>query len=121
MKTFLKTYRNDILLITAVLLAAVIAVFLPGFFRKSGAVAEISVNGTVVGSLDLSVDQTFRVESPEGGFNVITVENGAVFVSEADCRDGICKKRGKIGSIGETIVCLPHKTVVTVRAGESGK
>ena len=39
-------------------------------------------------------------------------ENGAVYMKEANCRDGLCIHQGKMKNAAKTIVCLPHKLVV---------
>ena len=41
-------------------------------------------------------------------------------MAEADCPDRLCVRRGPVRYAGETIICLPHKLVVTVRSGLSG-
>lgn len=37
---------------------------------------------------------------------------------DADCRDKICIKQGKINATGGSIVCLPNKISVTVCGGD---
>ena len=56
------------------------------------------------------VDQQLTVES-ENGTNVITVKDGKVAVTEADCPDGYCMERG-FCSGGAQIVCLPNRLVL---------
>ena len=35
-------------------------------------------------------------------------------MSEENCPDCICTNQSKIHRIGESLICLPHKVVVTV-------
>ena len=44
--------------------------------------------------------------------NIICVENGEVYMKEANCRDGLCIRQGRMKNAAKTIVCLPHKLVV---------
>ena len=51
---------------------------------------------------------------------MIEVSGGRVRVRDADCPDRLCVRMGWVSRDGESIVCLPHKLVVTVRGGEAG-
>ena len=35
-------------------------------------------------------------------------------MEDADCPDKVCVKTGKIKKPGQTIVCLPHRTVIEI-------
>ena len=48
--------------------------------------------------------------------NIILTDPNADVI-EADCRDGLCADQKRVHKTGETIVCLPHKMVVTIEAG----
>ena len=67
---------------------------------------EIVQNGTVIRTIDLAnaEDQTFRIESPDGGWNDITIEDGRVRVSDADCPDGTCIRTGERTSYSTMIL-----------------
>ena len=80
------------------------------FGGARAATAEILVDGEVVKTVDLSVDQRFTVECP-AGYNVVTVQDGAIAVTEADCRGNDCVQTGPRRS-GPPIVCLPHRLVI---------
>ena len=55
----------------------------------------------------------FGVSQIAGGREASTVvENGAVYMKEANCRDGLCIHQGKMKNAAKTIVCLPHELVV---------
>ena len=72
--------------------------------------AEIVSGGKVVRIVELSVDQEFTVVS-ETGYNVITVKDGKIAVTEANCPDHYCMRRGFCNS-GSQIVCLPNRLVI---------
>ena len=51
------------------------------------------------------------------GKNVVTVKDGSVSVTDADCRDKICVKSAplkKDNAATSVIVCLPHKLIITL-------
>ena len=77
---------------------------------KTATTARITSEGRVVRTVDLTVDQTFTVET-EKGRNVITVKDGKIAVTEASCPDHYCMARGFCDK-GAQIVCLPNKLVI---------
>ena len=54
-----------------------------------------------------------------GGRNVVVIENGMVFVSEANCPDQICVKHKPLNQTADPIVCLPNSLVVKVITNET--
>ncbi len=91
-----------------VLLAIVCLVaMLPLIDPKPASSAEIYIDGTLYKTVSLSEDQEFSVE----GHNTITVRDGAIAVTDADCPDKYCIKRG-FRSGGADIVCLPNRVVI---------
>ena len=72
--------------------------------------AEIWSDGRLVKQVSLYVDQSFTIEG-EHGTNVITVSDGKIGVTEADCPDHYCMHRGMCNS-GAQIVCLPNRLVI---------
>ena len=73
--------------------------------------AEITSEGKVVQIVDLNIDQELTISSSDGGVNVVTVRDGKIAVTHADCPDGYCVQRGFCDS-GIQIVCLPHRLVI---------
>lgn len=71
---------------------------------------EIVQDGKTIYKLDLSQedDYTFRIECAEG-WNDITIKNGTICVSDADCPDHTCVKNGVLRYDYLPIICLPHK------------
>ena len=66
--------------------------------------------GELLYTLPLSEDTQITVTT-DRGTNVITVRDGKVAVTEADCPDGHCKNRGFCAG-GAHIVCLPNRLVL---------
>ena len=70
----------------------------------------VRVNGTQVLRVPLDRDGVY----PIGETNTITVSDGEVRMTHADCPDQICVKTGSISRSGQSIVCAPYRVVVTV-------
>ena len=103
--------KTWILLIAA---AAVVFLGLSIFALSPGDAADfvqISSGGTVVKTVDLRVNQQFTVTAENGGSNAVTVRDGRIAVTEADCPDHYCMNRG-FCSGGTPIVCLPNRLVI---------
>ena len=84
--------------------------------------ANVVQNGETVKTIDLSkVEQPyeFDINYEDGGYNRIRVEQGRIYVIEADCRDKICVKHGCAAG-GSPIVCLPHRLSITVSGTGGG-
>ena len=50
--------------------------------------------------------------------NKVLIKDGKVRMEDADCPDQICVNHRAISRDGESIICLPNQTVVTIRGGE---
>ena len=72
--------------------------------------AEVYCDGTLLMTLDLRQDRVETVET-EFGTNTLTVRDGKIAVTAADCPDGYCMQRGWCAG-GPQIVCLPHRLVI---------
>lgn len=103
-------------IIIAVTAAAVcvLLVLLYGVNGASGAYVQIEIDGAVVETLPLDTDTVYEISTNGGGENTLVIEEGFARVTEANCPDGICKDHSKIRRNCETIICLPHKVVITV-------
>ena len=99
----------------AVLAGILLLCGISGFFLlpsgEAASRAEIISNGEVLYTVDLSSGATYTVTTADGGHNVITVQNGKIAVTEADCPDHYCMARG-FCSGGTEIVCLPNRLVI---------
>ena len=93
--------------------AAVIAVCLALWLlpRGGGQTALVYQDGTLLYTLDLRQDRTLTVTGPAGE-NIITVADGEVFISRADCPDQICVAHGYLREGTGPIVCLPNRLVI---------
>ena len=102
--------RFWILLIGAILLVC-LALLLLTANSTPAASAQVVSEGKVIRIVDLHIDQQFTVTT-DSGTNTVTVKDGKIAVTEADCPDQYCVKRG-FRNAGSQIVCLPHKLVIS--------
>ena len=72
--------------------------------------AQILVDGELEHTVSLHTDREFVISSPKGT-NTVTVQDGMIAVTSADCPDQYCVKQGFCNS-GVDIVCLPHGLVI---------
>ncbi len=94
-----------ILLLTAVVVLG--ALCLPMRNTEQARYARILSGGQEVAVVDLSQDQEFTVAEK----NTVTVQNGKIAVTWAECPDHYCMKRGYCDG-GAPIVCLPNKLTI---------
>ena len=100
-----------ITLLVVILIVSAASAFLLLIPGEDATQARILSGGQVIRVVDLTVDQTFTIPSPNGGYNVITVSGGKIAVTEATCPDHYCAKRGYCSG-GADIVCLPNQLVI---------
>lgn len=110
-----KTWILLIAAIAAVCLGLSIFLLLPG---DDAVYAEISSGGKIVRTVNLRINQQFTVTGETGGSNTVTVRDGRIAVTAADCPDHYCMERGFCSS-GTPIVCLPNRLVIQFQGGQS--
>ena len=117
MKQVRKTGRpGDWWLVGGVALAALLLSVGLWLFAGRGQQVEITVDGKTVMTLPLDVDTTVTVPGVDGE-NTLVIADGTARMQEADCPDGLCVSHRAISRAGESIICLPHRVVVTVVGG----
>lgn len=77
-------------------------------------IVEVVQDGEVIYTFDLNTepDRSIIIESSDGSSNTVTIENGEIFISSAECPDKTCVNMGKLKSEGMPIVCLPNRLVI---------
>ena len=115
-----RLFRNDVIFIAALLLIVSLCGLCFYFFRGEGDKVVVTVDGKEFGTYSLAED--VRVEIRTGAknaeLNVLVIKDGQAYVETATCPDGICAGHKPISREGESIVCLPHKVVITVYVTE---
>lgn len=111
--------RTDLIIILAVLLAAAM-ISIPRFFASDKLTAEIYVDGRLEETIELSEVESEYTVTPDTEPRVeITVNNGEIYFSHAECKDKLCVKSGRLTSGGETAACLPARVVISVKSNKN--
>ena len=67
----------------------------------------------LIATYPLDTDRTISVKGIRGPVE-LTIKNGSVAVTEADCPHGICRKTGSIRNPRSQIVCAPNHILITI-------
>ena len=103
--------KRDIILIASVLLVAAALFLVLELTKEAGARVVVKVDGQEIAEYSLEENGTYPLN---GGTNILVIENGKAYLTDANCPDKLCVHQGKISMTGETITCLPNKLTVTV-------
>ena len=109
-----KKTRNDIILGVAVIVLAAGIWLTTELLKKEGSFAVVTVNGAETARYSLEEDSEIRLESENGGYNILVIKNGKAAIIEASCPDHVCVDQRAVSKTGEAITCLPNKTVITI-------
>ena len=116
MKGIIRRYRNDIILVGSLMLAA-LALFLAfRIFSAEGGSVRVTVDGELYGIYSLGSDAEIDIN----GTNTLTISGGKAYMSWAGCPHRTCVLRGAVSKSGQSIVCLPNGVVVSVTGGDGG-
>ncbi|MGN0594955.1 MAG: NusG domain II-containing protein [Hominimerdicola sp.] len=75
---------------------------------------EIVQDGTVLYTFDLETAENmdYEIISENGSKNIVTITDGEICISYAECPDHTCVKMGNLYSENLPIVCLPNKLII---------
>jgi hypothetical protein len=109
------SYRDWIAFAAVLLLAALLAI-LPLLTARTGALLVVT---TPEGEMlyPLSQNDCFEIVS-QGITLSVVIEDGAAYVKESTCPDGVCRSTRPISKSGETVLCAPVGVTLTVRGGD---
>ena len=114
-----KPLRFWLILILCIAALCVAALLILRSRQETGGLVQVTQSGEVVGTYPLDEPATLRFESDNGGWNEVVIQDGAVLVTQASCPDGDCARMNLTAGTPGQIVCLPNRTVVTLKAGTS--
>lgn len=90
------------------------------FSKQNGQyIAHIYVDGNLYESIplyDVASPYSFTINTTDGHYNEIHVEQGSIRISSADCPDLLCVKQGPITNNLLPITCLPHRLVIKLES-----
>lgn len=111
-----KRLRNDIILISSLLLTAIVAlVFVLCTRVKKNLVATISVQNNVVETIDLSKkeDADYYINGLKGEMHIHT-HDGAIAVLESSCPHKDCVRMGYVKETNHPIVCAYNAVYIVI-------
>lgn len=114
----MKSNRFWLLLIGALVLVSLGAMLVVTLLQQEGDRVLIYQHGELIHTLPLDQDQSLRIEGAHGLYNLVTIQDGEVWVSEASCPDQVCVRHGPTHDTADPIVCLPNELVVQVIRGD---
>lgn len=85
---------------------------------------KVEVDGEIWGTYDIpdeGNEEIVRVDVGNNRYNLMTITSSGVSIKEANCPDQICVNWGSIKRPGQTIVCLPHKVVISITGDQEGE
>ncbi len=142
-----RRYANDLILLAALLMVSVSVLIILRIFVGKGAYISINImdqNGKSGGtgveyrhSLDddgyfvfyedeygditacFYSDEEYEEAGGENVCNILRISDGSADMIYATCPDQICVNTGPAFKTGQSVVCLPHRIIITVVSGEN--
>jgi hypothetical protein len=105
---WIRRMRAGDFVLAAILAGLAIFIRLRSERSASGETVRISLPDRPALAFPLSVDTSFAVRGPCGESRII-IRDGAVWIAEAPCPGGLCRRQGKIRAAGQDIVCVPNR------------
>jgi hypothetical protein len=97
------------MLLGAILLWSLVLV-MPFHSATEAAMAQIKYGSNVL-TVRLDENQEMTFSGDNDGYNTVTIRDGKIAVTEANCPDHYCIDRGFVSG-GTPIVCLPNALVI---------
>ena len=109
-----KKHRNDIILLSVVLLAGILLlVIFTIVLKDTGETVVVTVDGEEILRAPLDEDAEFWIEGYDGGENLLVIKDGTARITEADCPEQICVRTGTASEI-KSIVCAHNRVIVSI-------
>lgn len=113
--------RNDVILIAILLIISVGWIVLLALGRKSGDNVLIYSDGVLYGRYSIHDYNDITIESDDGAYNRIIVDNNEVYMMDANCPDKVCINQGNISKGNDTICCAPNGIVIVIESNIEGE
>lgn len=91
------------------------------YMKSSDKIALIKQDGKVIDKINLTNftgTKEMTIKTKDGHFNKILIEKDKISIADADCPDRVCVKTGPISQPGDTVVCLPHRLMITIEGNK---
>ena len=109
----MKKLRNDVILISSILIITVISAFLYFSMQKGGNNVAVIKNGEQIAVCSLKENLTLPI-TDDNHTNMLVIKDGKAYISQANCPEKICVNHRPVSKTGEAIVCLPAKLMIEI-------
>lgn len=109
--------KGDIILLISLLVLGIVGVLMVMLPGKTPQQVIVTVDGQVYGRYSPVENREIVIQTENGGENVLVIREGTVYITSANCPNLDCVHHKPISLANESIVCLPHKVVVTISDG----
>ena len=115
----IRKHRLDFIIIGSILLFAFIFVLIIKLTQKEGKYVVVIFNQTEKSRYLLDEDLEVKISFGDDKYNILVIKDGKASIKSASCPDQICVRQRSISKVGETITCLPNKTVIKIVGDKS--
>ena len=107
---------NKVFSFIVLVLVLVCVVFLISFSigNDTEKKAMIYVDGNLYGCYLLSDNITDFVVETRNGYNTVSIREGKIGVTEADCPDKTCVNTGFTDNSAFPVICMPHRLEIVI-------
>lgn len=110
--------KADLILMAAIVIIGLgISIFLAAGSHQGNKV-EITKDGKLWGTYSLDGEHKITIRDGKE-LNVVKISGGKVTMESANCKNQVCVHHSPVSRTGESIVCLPHKIVVTIKGEDN--
>lgn len=117
--------KLDIIIIIVLLVVSFIPYLLLKGINKDVPLTEekyavVTVAGKEIEKIQLTsgLEDVYELKTTYG-YNKIEIHDGKIGIAEADCSDEVCVYQGYISKVGDQIVCLPHRLIITIEGNDT--
>ncbi len=107
--------KADIILLSVLLLLSTAIIICLRLTPHASGIVTVTVDGSCIGHWALTEEQQIWIDGASGT-NCLYIANGTAVMTDADCPDLICVHHTPISHVGERIVCLPNRVIVSIDA-----
>lgn len=110
--------KADLILMAAIVIIGLgISIFLAAGSHQGNKV-EITKDGKLWGTYSLDGEHKITIRDGKE-LNVVKISGGNVTMESANCKNQVCVHHSPVSRTGESIVCLPHKIVVSIKGEDN--
>lgn len=110
----MKLKKRDVAVLAVLMLGALLPAAALALGRTEGTTVVIKVAGKEVAAFSQCANTTYCIEGINGGHDYLVIEDGTVWLEDADCPDKLCVQQGRIRYVGQSILCLPNRVSVMI-------